>query len=418
VRVTLALAVTVALAGMGVAPPAHARADEVVTCDRFEADSPAHPDDAESVPLKLMGVPAAQRAVPGGGLPGSGVVVAVLDSGVSTAEGQISVLPDMPFTAPIQDFHGTAVAGLIAGKPRKDGSPVGIAPGAGILDVRVFETTADNVVQVNNQAVVDGLNWVADHAGDLGIEVVNMSLSLSPNPQLKAALRRVTGADVVVVAASGNRPTEDSDPLWEKFGEGGTETGHGEDAGGQVFPAAYRDVVAVSATADGDPDVTDLSAVVLPNSDTDVAAPTFDAVSVGLNGSNCRLQETATSWSAAEVSGVVALLRAKFPREGARQIVARLLRTASGAMDAPTEFQGAGVVQPLAALTRPLHPDRSGELSMSTAVENGNRRATAPEPEADVLAATRDHAVWWGLLGGGALLLALLLRPVLARRRD
>ncbi|MCW2844184.1 MAG: peptidase and in, kexin, sedolisin [Nocardioides sp.] len=416
-RVSAALATTVALAAVGVAPAAHARADEVVTCDRFEADSPAHPDDAESIPLKLMGVPAAQRAVPGD-RPGQGVVVAVLDSGISTAEGQIPVLPDKPFSTPVQDWHGTAVAGLIAGQPRKDGSPVGIAPGAGIVDVRVFETTADNVVQVNSQAVVDGLNWVADRADTLNIKVVNMSLSLSPNPQLKAALHRVDRADIVVVAASGNRPTEGSDPLWDKFGEGGTQTGLGEDAGGQVFPAAYPHVVAVNATADADTEVTDLSSVVLPNSDTDVAAPTFDAVSVGLNGSNCRLQKTATSWSAAEVSGVVALLRARFPRERAPQIVARLLQTASGAMDAPTQFQGAGVVQPLAALTRPLHPDRSGDLSMSTAVENGDRRATAPEPEADVLAATREHAVWWGLLGGGALLLALLLRPVLARRRD
>jgi len=29
----------------------------------------------------------------------------------------------------------------------------------------------------------------------------------------------------------------------------------------------------------------------------------------------------------------------------------------------------------------------------------------------------RDRMVWWGLLGGAALVLALLLRPVLARRR-
>ena len=34
----------------------------------------------------------------------------------------------------------------------------------------------------------------------------------------------------------------------------------------------------------------------------------------------------------------------------------------------------------------------------------------------DVLAATRRHAVWWGLLGGGALLVAVVLRPVLSRR--
>ncbi|MCW2793988.1 MAG: peptidase and in, kexin, sedolisin [Nocardioides sp.] len=415
----MALVLTVALTGLGVAP-AQARADEVVTCDQFEATSPQHADTATSVPLRLLDVPAAQKAVAAkADRAGAGVTVAVLDSGVSTAEGQIPVLPTKPFSTPIQDSHGTAVAGLIAGRPRKDGSPVGVAPGADIVDVRVFETTENNDVQVDNQAVVDGLNWVADRnrAGDLKIGVVNMSLSLSPNPQLKAALRRVVKSDAVVVAASGNRPI-DTDPLWAKFGEGGSETGLGEDAAGQVFPAAYDGVVAVNATADADPDVTDLSTVVLPNSDTDVAAPTYDAVSVALNGSNCRIQQTATSWSAAEVSGVVALLRSTFPHEKAPQIVARLLRTANGAMDEPTLFQGAGVVQPLEAVTRTLHPDRTGDLALSTPVESGHQRATAPEPEADVLAATRDHAIWWGLLGGGALLLALLLRPVLARRRD
>ena len=43
--------------------------------------------------------------------------------------------------------------------------------------------------------------------------------------------------------------------------------------------------------------------------------------------------------------------------------------------------------------------------------------AVAPEPEPDPLAGASDDAVWWGLLGGGVLVVALLLRPVLARRR-
>ena len=44
--------------------------------------------------------------------------------------------------------------------------------------------------------------------------------------------------------------------------------------------------------------------------------------------------------------------------------------------------------------------------------------ATAPEPAPDLLATTRDNAIWWGLIGGGLLVVALLLRPMLARRRD
>jgi len=35
----------------------------------------------------------------------------------------------------------------------------------------------------------------------------------------------------------------------------------------------------------------------------------------------------------------------------------------------------------------------------------------------DPLDLMRDRAVWWGLLGGAAIVLALMLRPILARRR-
>ena len=40
-------------------------------------------------------------------------------------------------------YHGTAVAGLIAGPPRADGSAVGIAPAAQILDVQVYDDPVD-----------------------------------------------------------------------------------------------------------------------------------------------------------------------------------------------------------------------------------------------------------------------------------
>ncbi len=45
-------------------------------------------------------------------------------------------------------------------------------------------------------------------------------------------------------------------------------------------------------------------------------------------------------------------------------------------------------------------------------------RVTAPEPEPDPLAGALDDARWWGLVGGGALVVALLARPLLARRRS
>ena len=83
----------------------------------------------------------------------------------------------------------------------------------------------------------------------------------------------------------------------------------------------------------------------------------------------------------------------------------------------PNTRVGRGVVQPYEALTRPLSPDRRGNLPFGVPAEQEAVPAQLPEAAPDVLASTRDNAVWWGLLGGGALVVLALLRPVLARRR-
>ncbi|MFC5177592.1 hypothetical protein [Nocardioides taihuensis] len=43
--------------------------------------------------------------------------------------------------------------------------------------------------------------------------------------------------------------------------------------------------------------------------------------------------------------------------------------------------------------------------------------AASPAPRADPLDPARERALWWALVGGTVLVLALLLRPLLVRRR-
>jgi membrane-anchored mycosin MYCP len=410
-------AVTAALASLLV-PPATARADEPVDCVGTTVEDPVVSTDRTSAPLAALGVEEAQGLFTDEA-PGAGVTVAVIDSGVVDSP-LLSVRQHVGVGTEARAItfgHGSVVAGLIAGHAREDGKPIGIAPGAELIDLRVYDNdpavagSDPPQVPIRSENVADALEWVAQRAGSLGIGVVNISLAVPPSKALKQAVADAWAADVVVVAASGNRPQE-GQLNYDRFGE----VRKGEDARDFVFPAGYDHVVAVNATQTGSGDV-DLSQYVMQNSATDIAAPTSMAVSIAANGSTCVVPDIATSWATAEVSGVVALLRSRYDHESAPQIVARLLDTADGSTDARTSLRGAGVVQPVEALTRPLHPDGRGVLPRAHDEEGRTPRATPPEPDADVLAATREHAVWWGLLGGGALLLALLLRPVLSRRR-
>lgn len=415
-------AAMLALAAALVAGAAPARAaDDYVDCLQVDAAVGPTVDDSDSVPDDLLGVLPARAALAAAGrTAGGGVAVAVLDSGISTRSPLLHVVARRGWPhRELTSAHGTVVAGLIAAGDR-DGRPTGVAPDADLVDVRVHDGSATGPGAVDPDEVARGLDWVADHAAELHIRVANVSLALPDIAVLRRAVRRVVhDADVVLVAASGNRPTDEADPLWARFNaETGTETGPGEDVAGDVFPAGYPDVVAVNATTGGTVDQSQpLSAFVLPNSETDLAAPTFFGVSVGLDGGTCRVAQVATSFAAAEVSGVVALLRARYPHEHAVKIVARLEGSASGTLGDPTPFEGYGVVQPLEALTRPVSLGTDGRVSVPTGADVGGGRAGAPTPRADTAAAAREHAVWWGLLGGGALLLALLLRPVFSGRR-
>ena len=157
---------------------------------------------------------------------------------------------------------------------------------------------------------------------------------------------------------------------------------------------------------------------VVKNSRTAVAAPTYDAVSYGLNGHTCLVQPTSTGAAAGVVAGVLALLWQRFPKEQPAQIVARLVNTADGTTDDPTPLTGAGVVQPYEALTRPLAPVDDGRGRADRRADRRRRPGhRARARRTDLLASTRENAVWWGLIGGGVLVVALMLRPVLARRR-
>lgn len=400
-------------------------------CENVAGDQPdVLRTERTGSPVQLMQVARAQEiAAERGRTPGAGVTVAVLDSGVADHELMDVVRPAGGPVRELVDHQGTSMAGLIAAQGTAE-APIGIAPGATILDVRVYDRRDpdDTSDEVGPRAdlLLEGLRYVAGlPRGDVGVLVVGLSFARTPelDADLREVLTDLSAKDVLVVAASGDRPTEESDALYPELGYDGEEPPHGEDVRPVIWPAANPGVLAVNATAtvlvEEEVVVADAEDAVLRSSATDLAAPTADAVSVAIDGrSTCLLPDISTTWAAAEVAGVAALVRSAFPAESARQVVARIESTATGSLRAATVLTGHGVVQPVEALTRPLRPTAEGDVGGTQVVAEGDLRAEAPQPKADVLASTKRNAVWWGLLAGGALIVAVLLRPVLARRRD
>ncbi|MCW2835412.1 MAG: hypothetical protein JWN68_3365 [Nocardioides sp.] len=374
-------------------------AAEVVPCDENTVPETEVLKDSPSKvsgPLERMHVPQAHEVTDG-----QGVSVVVIDSGIQTGlginQGPSTGLSDV--AGPLLSGHGTIVAGLIAG-------PHGVAPGAEVIDVRIFHKDDPDVAEgetgVTSDRIAQGIETAIRLHDTVKFKVVNISLSVTEDDQrLREAIKELQRRDVVVVASSSNAPEEQD----ESFK--GTP-----DNDAEVYPADYRGVVAVSAAppAEGSP-----IGSVLPNLDIDVAAPTVGGVSINANGVTCDIDELATSWAAAEVTGVVALLRAAYPRESAKQAVARLVATAEGSHTVRNPWTGAGVVQAHDALTRSLSPGRSGRIERPLLQNRGEATAPLPPKRLDLFGSSRALLLWCGLGGGALMALAFMVRPLIRR---
>ncbi|GAA5113732.1 hypothetical protein GCM10023339_18480 [Alloalcanivorax gelatiniphagus] len=341
---------------------------------------------------------------------GRGTKIAVIDSGIRPVEGL-----DIAGSAPIAGLsptvilsgHGTIVAGLIAG-------PRGVAPDAQVFDVKVYDAADADTTQgereLTSAGIVAGIEAVIAAQPQQDFDVVNISLAVrDPDPALEAAVARLVAMDVVVVAAAGNATSGTPEPGFE-----GTP---GNDA--DVFPADYPGVLAVSATPPGDENP---STYVLPNLDTDVAAPTLGAISTNATGQVCEVEEIATSWAAAEVSGLMALLRARFPRATPAQLVARLEATTESAGSrrdtdpaVQNPWSGAGVVQAHDALTRQLEVGRQGKVRTTVRETRADAQAPPAPQQVDLFSTPRAILLWSGLVAGSLLALAFMLRPLVRR---
>ncbi|HWI66198.1 MAG TPA: S8 family peptidase [Symbiobacteriaceae bacterium] len=144
------------------------------------------------------------------GLTGSGIAVAVLDTGVNPHDDikdRLTVIRTNIKAMHGNDAngHGTHVAGIIAGRS-STGQYLGVAPEAQIIGVKI----ADDLGRSSEGDLLRGLQWVYDNRSRYNIRVVNLSISGSVeisylNSAIDAAVEQLWRSGVVVVVASGNR---------------------------------------------------------------------------------------------------------------------------------------------------------------------------------------------------------------------
>lgn len=337
---------------------------------------------------------------------GEPVLVAVIDTGVN-ASARVPAEPGGDLVIEggdgLQDLdsHGTLVASLIAGRPGPDDRFVSVAPKARVVSIRhtskIFTPRRAEPPDPNdpNQSVPAGsvrtLARAIKRAAELGAKVISIAEQAClkaadgiDQASLGAAVRyAVVEKDAVIVAAAGNTsedglggncgqnpPPLPSNPTplgmlgWDQVSTVVTPAwyaplvlavGATDRAGAPVEYSIAGPWVGVTAPggSQADPKVPDDLGLTALFGDHPVnALPGQQNVPTNIAG---------TSFATAQVAGVAALVRAKYPKLTANQVMDRIIRTARHPGTGWDNKQGFGAVDPVAALTwdvLPLGPEK------------------------------------------------------------
>lgn len=266
---------------------------------------------------------------------GGNTLVAVIDSGIDSKQPEIEGTIIESFDAidggnDAKSLHGTEAAGFVhgtevAGIIASHAELTGVAPQAHILAVRAFATGGGRTaVAGTTYDILAGTEWAVKHKA----QVVNMSFAGPPDPDLARELAEGSRRRVIFIAAVGNEGK----------------------AAKPSYPAAYEDVIPVTATDRADAIFKEASRC----STTCVAAPGVDVL---VAAPGAYQYDSGTSMAAAQVSGVVALLLDAKPGLDPKAVRDLLIQTAKHLSPADAEGSSiAGVVDAYAMLEAAAAP--------------------------------------------------------------
>jgi subtilisin family serine protease len=226
---------------------------------------------------------------------GMNVTIAVIDSGIDVSHPELANSISDTFDAlgskEGAHVHGTGIAGAIAAHGRLMGG----APEARIIAIRAFGS-APGGAESSSYIIIKSLNYAVLH----GAQIINMSFAGPKDLLIERGIAATAARDVVLVAAAGNAGPK-SPPL---------------------FPAANPNVIAVSGTDAQDRLFTASNRgvhIALAAPGTDIFLPAPDQKYQMTSG---------TSFSAAYVSGIAALLLERNPALKPNEVRAILTSTA------------------------------------------------------------------------------------------
>ena len=162
------------------------------------------------------------------GLDGTGIGVAVIDSGVTTWHDDLAGGPGTQRVDAFVDFvngasspyddngHGTHVAGIIAGNGfDSSGARTGIAPGVHLVALKVLDAQSRGRIS----SLIAAFGYLVANRDSLHVRIVNVSVGAqvaeSYNTDLLTqAARRAVDAGLIVIAAAGNNGRANGEPQY------------------------------------------------------------------------------------------------------------------------------------------------------------------------------------------------------------
>jgi membrane-anchored mycosin MYCP len=316
---------------------------------------------------------------------GAGQKIAVIDTGVSPNPRLRALEGGGDYVSASDglvdcDAHGTLVAGLIAAAPSADDGFAGVAPDATILSIRqtsdVYAPQGASAAQDDPNSLSPGYGMIQTlalaivRAVDLGATVINLSEGACvpagaglDDSAVGQAVRYAFERNVVVVAAAGNVNSEGLCSMQNEVRDPNLPLADAWRSVRTISSPAWFDdyVLAVGAvTAKGAPADFTLHGpwvdVGAPGEGLTSLSPTGGLMNAWVDQQGGLVAVNGTSFAAPLVSGVVALVRSRFPTMTAAEVMDRVKRTAHTPQAGPNAASGYGVVDPIAALTYDLPP--------------------------------------------------------------